>query len=142
MTTTVTRAAQARTQIIVWMLLPPIVFSDSFSMDPRVMKRVFSPAVLLAGPGVLLSTLGIGAWIHFTFGAVPGKPELQEPSLAHWPWFSALLLAAVLSATDAPSVETQLEQVGTLGAAETQLQELQESRYVRLVKVDVLGAQK
>ena len=107
--TVLTRAAQPKAQVVVWTLLPPILFSDSFSSDPRVMKRVFSSALLLACPGVILFCFATAAYIRYTFGPVPGMQELNEPELSHWPWFSAILLGAILAATDPPGIEEELK---------------------------------
>jgi CPA1 family monovalent cation:H+ antiporter len=70
-------------------LLPPLILEAALSLPWRALRRDLIPVLLLAGPGVLLSTLVIGAGAHAAFGA---------------PWAAALLLGALVSATDPVAV--------------------------------------
>lgn len=84
-------------QIILLIFLPTLVFESAFNLDARQLRRNLLPVLFLAVPGVLLSTAVIGAVL--------------------W-WFTpldlyyALILGALLSATDPVAVITLFKQLG------------------------------
>ncbi len=72
-----------------FIFLPALVFEAAWQLDLLVLRSVLWPIVFLVVPGVLVTTLAI-AWLAHTFGGLP-FPE-------------ALLLGAILSATDPVAV--------------------------------------
>ncbi|HEY8298696.1 MAG TPA: cation:proton antiporter [Candidatus Baltobacteraceae bacterium] len=75
--------------VTLYVFLPALIFEAAWQLDLRVMRQVWRPIVLLAFPGVLVTAAIVGAATHVA-GALP--------------WRVALLLGAVLSATDPVAV--------------------------------------
>jgi CPA1 family monovalent cation:H+ antiporter len=83
--------------VILWVLLPTLVFETAYHLDIHKLLANRLPIFMLALPGVLISTLVVAAIISvFT-------------SLN---WYLALLVGAVLSATDPSAVITAFRQLG------------------------------
>jgi CPA1 family monovalent cation:H+ antiporter len=70
-------------------LLPPLIFEAAFSIEWRKLRADLPLVLLLATVGVVLSAATTTAGMHF---------------LSHWPWTSALVFGALISATDPVSV--------------------------------------
>ncbi|WZZ57514.1 hypothetical protein YC2023_057621 [Brassica napus] len=68
-------------------------------MDVHQIKRCLGQMVLLAGPGVLISTFWIGTLLKLTFPY-------------NWDWKTSLLLGALLGATDPVAVVALLKELG------------------------------
>ena len=83
---------------VFWILLPPLLYEDSSSVDFYVLKRVLKGAIFLAVPCVVVHILVAGCCIRGLFAS----PNDSNPD--GWPWFSCFTLASVLSATDPVAV--------------------------------------
>ena len=72
-------------QATLYVFLPALIFEAAWNLDLRVMRRAWKAIVLLAVPGVALTAAVISVCVHYvgTFG-----------------WSAALVLGAILSATD------------------------------------------
>ncbi|KAH9309627.1 hypothetical protein KI387_037538, partial [Taxus chinensis] len=91
--------ANINPDLILFIFLPPLLFESTFSMEAHQVKRCLGQMVLLAGPGVLISTFSIGTMIRlmFPFG---------------WNWTTSFLLGGLLSATDPVAVVAFLKELG------------------------------
>ena len=58
----------AHPHVILFVLLPPLLFEDASSMDYYVFRKVLLSSVILAGPGVFLSMLLTAATTMLLFG--------------------------------------------------------------------------
>jgi CPA1 family monovalent cation:H+ antiporter len=83
--------------VILFVFLPTLIFESAFSLDARQLRDNLWPILTLAVPGLLLSTCIIGALMHFV-GGIALAP--------------ALLLGAILSATDPVAVIALFKQLG------------------------------
>ncbi len=72
-----------------YVFLPALIFEGAWRLETRTMRRMWSPIALLAVPGVFCTAGIIAVCVHYA-GNVP--------------WLSALLLGAILSATDPVAV--------------------------------------
>lgn len=72
-----------------YIFLPALIFEGAWKLDRAVLRRVWAPIVLLAIPGVLITAAIITAVVHYVGGLA---------------WPPALLLGAILSATDPVAV--------------------------------------
>ena len=83
--------------IILYACLPTLLFESAFNMDSRLLRYNIVPVLTLAIPGLFLSTLIIGliAWL-----------------LTPLSFMTALLLGAILSATDPVAVISLFKQLG------------------------------
>ena len=89
--------------IILFVLLPPLLFEDSASIDYHVFRKSLPSSVLLAGPGVMLSSALSGAFSWFLFNFLAGNSY----GLA-----THMLLGGILSATDPVAVLGVLKSLG------------------------------
>eukprot|EP01018_Ginkgo_biloba_P018452 Gb_13801 [translate_table: standard] len=92
--------AEINPDLMLFVFLPPLLFESTFSMEYHQIKRCLVQMVLLAGPGVVISTFSIGTAIHMLF---PFR----------WNWATSLLLGGLLSATDPVAVVAFLKELGT-----------------------------
>lgn len=83
--------------IILYIFLPTLIFESSFNMDARQLWRNILPVLTLAVPGLLLSTGIIGGIVAYATGI---------------PLTAALLLGAILSATDPVAVIALFKKLG------------------------------
>jgi CPA1 family monovalent cation:H+ antiporter len=81
-------------------LLPPLIFEAAFSLDWQQLRSDLSLVLVLATVGVALSAAVTTAGMHM---------------LAHWPWASALVFGALISATDPVSVIAAFKGAGVRG---------------------------
>ncbi len=83
--------------LILYVFLPTLIFDSALHLDPRSLRHNISPILTLAVPGLLLSTglIGLIVW-----AATP------------IPLSGALLLGAILSATDPVAVVSLFRQLG------------------------------
>ncbi|XP_065880812.1 sodium/hydrogen exchanger 8-like isoform X2 [Euphorbia lathyris] len=86
--------------LLLAVFLPALLFESSFSMEMHQIKRCMAQMLLLAGPGVLISTFCIGSALKLTFPY-------------NWSWKTSLLLGGLLSATDPVAVIALLKELGT-----------------------------
>jgi CPA1 family monovalent cation:H+ antiporter len=83
--------------LIMYALLPSLIFSASINIDSKLLFRNFNPTFMLAGPGLVISTLIIGfTMYYFTPLDMAG----------------AMLFGALISATDPVAVISLFELVG------------------------------
>ncbi|XP_054823733.1 sodium/hydrogen exchanger 8-like isoform X1 [Prosopis cineraria] len=85
--------------LLLAVFLPPLLFEGSFSMEFHQIKWCIAQMILLAGPGVLLSTFCLGSVLKLTFPY-------------NWSWKTSLLLGGLLSATDPVAVVALLKELG------------------------------
>ena len=88
--------------VIFFVFLPTLVFEEALNMDARDLRENLGPVLMLAIPGLLLSTLLTGALLR------AGAP-LVGFALS---WPEALLLGSILSATDPVGVTDMFKQIG------------------------------
>jgi len=84
-------------QVILFVFLPTLLFESAFHLDARSLRRNLAPILTLAVPGLVVSTVLIG-------GIVALLTPLEFPV--------ALLLGAILSATDPVAVVALFRQLG------------------------------
>lgn len=94
-------SALARIDPIVmqFVFLPILIFESAFVLDVRTFKKILGQAIILAGPGLLLSAFLIALIVKFVF-------------TYNWSWVTALVLGSILSATDPVAVVAILREVG------------------------------
>lgn len=85
--------------LLLAIFLPALLFESSFAMEVHQIKRCMAQMILLAGPGVLISTFCLGAALKLTFPY-------------QWSWKTSLLLGGLLSATDPVAVVALLKELG------------------------------
>ena len=83
--------------LVMYVFLPVLIFESAFNLDARMLRRNLLPVLILAVPGLLLSTTLIGLLVSWATGI-----ELA----------SALLLGAILSATDPVAVVALFKKLG------------------------------
>ncbi|GJW06371.1 sodium/hydrogen exchanger 8 isoform X2, partial [Tanacetum coccineum] len=81
--------------LLLTVFLPPLLFESSLSME-----KCMAQMVILAGPGVLISTFIAGTALKLTFPY-------------NWSWTTSLLLGGLLSATDPVAVVGLLKELGS-----------------------------
>lgn len=91
------RSLSISPDLILYVFLPTLVFESAFNLDARALRRDIGAVLLLAGPGLLLSTAIIGYLVYWVT-PIPLAP--------------ALLLGAILSATDPVAVIAVFKQLG------------------------------
>lgn len=90
-------ALEISPELILYVFLPTLIFETTINLDPRSLRHNIGPILTLAVPGLLLSTglIGLIVW-------------LSTPL----PLGGALLLGAILSATDPVAVVGMFRQLG------------------------------
>ena len=88
---------EVATEIILVILLPSLIFESAFNLDASRLRYNWRAILIFAVPGTVLSTLLIGALLGL---------------LTPLPWGVALLLGAILSATDPVSVIALFKKLG------------------------------
>nr|ADK60916.1 plasma membrane Na+/H+ transporter [Distichlis spicata] len=91
--------ANINPDLLLAVFLPALLFESAFSMEIHQIKRCMAQMVLLAGPGVVISTFLLGTLIKVTFPY-------------NWSWKISLLLGGLLSATDPVAVVALLKELG------------------------------
>jgi len=83
--------------VILFVFLPTLIFESAYNLDARLVRQNLAPILALAIPGLLLSTalIGLLVWMLTPIPLVP-----------------ALLLGAILSATDPVAVVSLFRQLG------------------------------
>jgi CPA1 family monovalent cation:H+ antiporter len=76
-------------QATLYVFLPALIFEAAWHLDFHLMRRAYVPIALLAVPGVVLTAGVIAICVHFAGG---------------FTWSAALVLGAILSATDPVAV--------------------------------------
>jgi CPA1 family monovalent cation:H+ antiporter len=83
--------------MIMFLFVPILIFESAFKMDVRLLIRNLLPALVFAGPGLLLSTALIGLLVHH---------------FTQLPLGSALIFGCLISATDPVAVIALFKDVG------------------------------
>ncbi|MDX8393833.1 MAG: sodium:proton antiporter [Mariprofundales bacterium] len=83
--------------ILFFIILPPLLFQGALHMELEDLLHHVTPVVILAIPGLLLSTAIVGLGLHH---------------FASWQWVPALLFGALIAATDPISVLAQFKALG------------------------------
>nr|ABN04858.1 salt-overly-sensitive 1 [Mesembryanthemum crystallinum]CAN99591.1 salt-overly-sensitive 1 [Mesembryanthemum crystallinum] len=86
-------------ELLLAVFLPALLFESSFSMEVHQIKRCIIQMLILAGPGVLISTFCLGSALKLSFPY-------------DWNWKTSLLLGGLLSATDPVAVVALLKELG------------------------------
>ncbi len=90
--------------LILYIFLPTLIFEAAFAMDVHTFKKTSANAFILAVPGIIVA-------IVLTALIVVGM-KMVGIGLNKWSWSMALLLGAVISATDPVAVVSILKDVG------------------------------
>jgi CPA1 family monovalent cation:H+ antiporter len=77
--------------------LPALIFEGAWRLDSQTMRRMWGPITMLAVPGVFCTAGIIAVCIHYAGGV---------------PWTTALLLGAILGATDPVAVLAIFKRLG------------------------------
>jgi monovalent cation:H+ antiporter, CPA1 family len=94
---TMVRDLELSSALMFYVFLPTLTFEAAFNLDARQLRENLGPVLVLAGPGLLLSTLVIGLIVGKTTSI---------------PFTAALLLGAILSATDPVAVLPLFRRLG------------------------------
>ncbi|GAQ89279.1 Na+/H+ antiporter [Klebsormidium nitens] len=85
--------------LILFIFLPALLFESSMSMEIHQVRKCLLQMSLLAGPGVLVNTVLLGAALKYAFPY-------------SWSWSLSLTLGGLLSATDPVAVVALLKELG------------------------------
>ncbi|KAJ9546903.1 hypothetical protein OSB04_019446 [Centaurea solstitialis] len=85
--------------LLLAVFLPALLFESSFSMEVHQIKKCMAQMIILAGPGVLISTFILGSALKLIFPY-------------NWSWKTSFLLGGLLSATDPVAVVALLKELG------------------------------
>nr|BAK23260.1 Na+/H+ antiporter [Puccinellia tenuiflora] len=85
--------------LLLAVFLPALLFESSFSMEVHQIKKCMAQMMLLAIPGVVLSTVLLGSAVKLTFPY-------------NWNWKTSFLFGGLLSATDPVAVVALLKDLG------------------------------
>lgn len=89
--------SQIDPNIIVGVFLPILLFESAFSVDFHIFRHSLGKILLLAVPGVLMSSMLFGGFAVWAYS---------------WEWPTAMMLGAILSATDPMAVVALMRDVG------------------------------
>lgn len=93
----VIREVQISPDLILYIFLPTLIFESTYNLDSQQLRQNIGPVITLAVPGLVISTLIIGSLVTL---------------FTDIPWIAALLLGAILSATDPVAVIALFRQLG------------------------------
>ncbi len=93
------------------LLLPPLLFQAGLHLDLELLRRKAGPVAVLAIPGVVVTTFGVGLAIRFFL------PDDVGPGVDVW--LAALLFGAMLAPTDPISVLATFKTAGAPEALKT-----------------------
>ncbi len=85
-----------RPEVMLFAFLPPLLFDAAFRIDVREMRLVARPVIILAVPGVLITTFFVGALLNLA---------------TDLPLASALLFGSIVAATDPVAVTGVIRQM-------------------------------
>jgi CPA1 family monovalent cation:H+ antiporter len=83
--------------LILFVFVPPLIFESALNLDSRLLLRNLVPVLVLAGPGLLISTLIVGAIVTWGTPLALGQ---------------ALLFGSLISATDPVAVIALFKELG------------------------------
>lgn len=87
--------------LVIFVFLPALVFESAFALDTHAFRKNVGFVLVFAGPALLLATGLSAAWMIFV-----------TQGTWQWSWPSALVFAALISATDPVAVVAILREVG------------------------------
>lgn len=87
--------------LIYYIFLPIIIFDSSFNAHFHIVKQQIMTTILIAAPGVLISTLVTALVVVYLF-----------PSDYRWSWIKGLLFGSILSTTDSTTIVPMLQDCG------------------------------
>jgi sodium/hydrogen exchanger 10/11 len=87
--------------LIYYIFLPIIIFDASFNSHFHIVRQQLITTILVAGPGVLISTIITTLVVVYLF-----------PSDYQWSWIKGLLFGSILSTTDPTTIITMLQDCG------------------------------
>lgn len=87
--------------LLLIMFLPTLIFESAFVMDVHTFKKTIGQSMILAGPGLILSTFLTSLMGKFIF-------------TYNWSWVVALMFGTILSATDPVAVVALLKELGII----------------------------
>jgi NhaP-type Na+/H+ or K+/H+ antiporter len=95
----ITRWANIDGELILYVFLPALIFGEAMNLNWYQAKGGFIPAVLLAGPGVVIGAFVMGTICYYCmpFG---------------WNWNVAMLFGSIMSPTDTVAVVSLLKEAG------------------------------
>ncbi|KAJ9546884.1 hypothetical protein OSB04_019427 [Centaurea solstitialis] len=85
--------------LLLAVFLPALLFESSFLMEVHQIKKCMAQMIILAGPGVLISTFILGSALKLLFPY-------------NWSWKTSFLLGGLLGATDPVAVIALLKELG------------------------------
>ncbi|CAM2719169.1 unnamed protein product [Rotaria socialis] len=85
--------------LIYYIFLPLLIFDSAFNSRFHVIRRQIISAILLAGPGVLISITTVALFATYIFPY-------------HWSWLLSIMFGSILSATDPVAVVALLHESG------------------------------
>lgn len=84
-------------ELILSLFVPPLIFEAAFHVDLRLLRNTMAPVLVLAVPGVLLTTLLVGGIVSVGTGL---------------PFVTAAIFGALISATDPVAVVALFRELG------------------------------
>ncbi|MEL6440805.1 MAG: sodium:proton antiporter [Cyanobacteria bacterium J06621_8] len=84
-------------ELILFIFVPPLIFESALNMDSRLLVRNLAPVLVLAVPGLLISTAIVGTILAW---------------LTPLSWWQALLFGSLISATDPVAVIALFKELG------------------------------
>ncbi len=96
--------------LLLHIFIPPLIFESAFKVEWHVFFQLKWATLLLAVPGVIISTFVLGAVINMLYGAQDGEGASADGTA--WPSNAGILLGVILSATDPVAVVALLGELG------------------------------
>lgn len=93
------KIAQMDPHLMLIIFLPTLIFESAFVMDAHTFKKTIVQSIILAGPGLLISTFLTAVMGRFIF-------------TYNWSWVVALMFGTIMSATDPVAVVALLKELG------------------------------
>ncbi len=85
--------------LLYYIFLPLLIFDSAFNSHFHVIRPQIVSAILLAGPGVLISIAIVAVFAVYVFPY-------------HWSWLVSIMFGSILSATDPVAVVALLRDLG------------------------------
>eukprot|EP00602_Paraphysomonas_sp_CaronLab_P007782 CAMPEP_0185028336 /NCGR_PEP_ID=MMETSP1103-20130426/13971_1 /TAXON_ID=36769 /ORGANISM="Paraphysomonas bandaiensis, Strain Caron Lab Isolate" /LENGTH=781 /DNA_ID=CAMNT_0027562721 /DNA_START=210 /DNA_END=2555 /DNA_ORIENTATION=- len=86
-------------ELLLYLFLPALLFGEAMSLKWYHVKAVFSQALILAGPGVLIGAYLMALILYFCFPL-------------NWPWYLCMVFGSIVAATDPVAVVALLKNAG------------------------------
>ena len=100
-----TKIANINPHLMLLIFLPTLIFESAFIMDVHTFKKTVFQALVLACPGLIITTALTAIMARYIFSY-------------DWSWVTAVLFGAIFSATDPVAVVALLKDLGTCGGCE------------------------